>query len=190
MGIPIPAGRDFASTDAHAHATAVVINQAMMQNASGLTRTPSGNTSKPAAQPSKSSARSSAGKYNSLGEDPQSFIYHPLDYIPAIFSGRSQPVRRAIFFAHRNPQCPSHFLTPTWFHHRHGVDLAIHGAASLRRAHHRCAAGSSELIALLAFRHHRTLRVISYFRQSAHQPEIGVRMALGANRLSVTQPHP
>lgn len=182
MGIPVLNGRGFLPEDLHPGPDAVVINQTMAQRY-WPNRNPIGQHFKDGKASLEIVGVVKTGKYRSLGEDPQAFMYRPLDYSARAFlvarcdSGEQavlEEIRRVIQDLDPNvvpvemESISQYMALPLFAAHTTGLLLAVFGSVAL-------------LLATIGLS-----GVVSY-SISQRTNEIGVRMALGADRAAVVR---
>lgn len=180
MGIPVLGGRDFSSEDMQAGSNSVIINAAMAQQF-WPNRDPVGQHFKSGEQVVEVIGVVKTGKYRALSEDPQPFLYQPLGYSPqAKLVVRSKQDSQALLSAIRRQvqsldpnavpidmETISQFMAlPLFAAHTTGVLLTAFGGVAL-------------VLAITGL-----YGVISY-SVSRRTSEIGIRMALGADRRKV-----
>jgi predicted permease len=180
MGIPVLSGRDFSKQDMQTGSKNVIINAAMAHQF-WPNHDPIGRHFKSGDQTVEVVGVVKTGKYRALSEDPQPFLYQPFGYSPqATLVVRSREDSQALLSSIRqqvrtlDPNAvPVDLETITQFMalplfpaHTTGVLLSAFGAVAL-------------LLAMTGL-----YGVISY-SVTRRTGEIGIRMALGANRYQV-----
>jgi predicted permease len=180
MGVAVLSGRDFANQDMKPGGNSVIINAAMAKQF-WPKRDPIGQHFKCGDQVVEVIGVVKTGKYRALSEDPQPFLYLPFGYAPqATLVVRSKEDSQALFAAVRQQvrsldpnavpvdlETISQFMAlPLFPAHTTGILLSAFGAVAL-------------LLAMTGL-----YGVISY-SVTRRTSEIGIRMALGADRAKV-----
>ena len=180
MGVPLLSGRDFSQQDLQSGGNSVIINAAMARQF-WANRDPIGQHFRLGDGTVEVVGVVKTGKYRTLSEDPQPFLYHAFDYSPqATLVVRSREDSQALFSMIREQaqtldpnavpvdlETMTQFMAmPLFAAHTTGVLLSAFGAVAL-------------LLAMTGL-----YGVISY-SVTRRTAEIGIRMALGANRYKV-----